>query len=439
MSAPWRVPPAYRDVLLRLFSLRRMGVKLELRRMEVALRSVGDPHRDLRFVHLAGTNGKGSTAAFLDAMLRAAGHRVGLFTSPHLSRFTERIRLAGAEIEPEDVVRLEAEVRARVTTPLTFFEMVTLLALMHFRERDADIVVLETGLGGRFDATNVVLPEVAVVTGVALDHTEYLGESLGAIAFEKAGIIKAGRPVVAAAPAGEAVEVVLREAARQAAPLCLQGRDFDLVPDGEAFRFRGLGAPDLRVPCLGLRGPHQRGNAALALAAAEMLARRGVPLPPEARAEGLAQCRWPGRLEEVSCRPRVWVDAAHNPAGAEALARALSEVPFRRLTLCVGVLRDKDATGILAPLLPLAHRVITVAPRSARALPAADLAAMAPGAEPADGLADGLCRARVGLGEDDLCLVAGSVFLVGEARELLLGEAADPILVADPLGLAAAG
>ncbi|MBI5478223.1 MAG: bifunctional folylpolyglutamate synthase/dihydrofolate synthase [Deltaproteobacteria bacterium] len=416
-----------------------MGVRLELERMEAALRAVGDPHRDLRFVHLAGTNGKGSTAAFLDAMLRAAGHRTGLFTSPHLSRFTERIRLGGAEIDPSDVVRLESEVRARVTVPLTFFEMVTLLALTYFRERGAGVVVLETGLGGRFDATNVVLPEVAVVTGVALDHTEYLGDTPGAIAFEKAGIMKAGRPVVATAPAGEALEVIRREAARRPSPLCLLGRDFDLVPDGDALQFRGLGAPAVRVPHLALRGPHQRSNAALALAAAEMLDRRGVSLTPGARVAGLAGCRWPGRLEELSSTPRVWVDAAHNPAGAQALAKALAEVPFRRLTLCVGVLRDKDAAGILARLLPLAHRVIAVAPRSARALPAADLAALAPGAETADGLAAGLARAQIGLGPDDLCLVAGSIFLVGEARELLLGEAADPVPVGDPLGLAAAG
>jgi dihydrofolate synthase/folylpolyglutamate synthase len=431
--------PAYRDVLLRLFSLRRMGVKLELERMEAALRAVGDPHRDLRFVHLAGTNGKGSTAAFLEAMLRAAGCRAGLFTSPHLSRFTERIRIAGVEIAPADVVRLEAEARARVAVPLTFFETVTLLALMHFRERGAEVVVLETGLGGRFDATNVVAPEVAVVTGISLDHTEYLGATLAAIAFEKAGIMKAGRPVVATAPSGEALEVIVREAARRPSPLSLLGRDFDLVPDGDALCFRGLGAPDLRVPGLGLRGPHQRLNAALALAAAELLARRGVALPPAARVAGLARCRWPGRLEELSREPRVWVDAAHNPAGAEALARALAEVPYHRLTLCLGVLRDKDAAGVLAPLVPLAHRVITVAPRSARALTAAELATLAPGAEPAQSLAAALDRARVEARPDDLCVVAGSIFLVGEARELLLGEAADPIALGDPLGVAAAG
>jgi dihydrofolate synthase / folylpolyglutamate synthase len=433
------VAQGYREVLLRLFSLRRLGVKLELERMEAALHAVGDPHRDLKFVHLAGTNGKGSAAAFLDTMLRAGGYRTGLFTSPHLSRFTERIRLGGAEIDPADVVRLEAEVRRRVTVPLTFFEEVTLLALMQFREQRAEIVVLETGLGGRFDATNVVLPEVSVITGIALEHTEYLGDTLGAIAFEKAGIIKAGRPVAATAPAGEASEVIAREAARRPAPLHVMGRDFDLLDDGPTLRFRGLGADDVPVHALGLRGPHQRSNAALALAAAELLARRGFALPAEARARGLAQCRWPGRLEELSRQPRVWADAAHNPAGAAALASALAGIPHRRLTLCLGVLQDKDATGFLAPLLPLAQRVITVAPRSARALPAAALAALAPGAEPADGLAAGLAMARAGLGPDDLCVVAGSLFLVGEARELILGEAADPVTVGDPLGVAAAG
>jgi dihydrofolate synthase / folylpolyglutamate synthase len=429
----------YADVLRHLFGLRRMGVRLELERMRAALTAVGNPQRDLRFVHVAGTNGKGSTAAFIEAMLRAAGHRTGLFTSPHLSRFTERVRVAGEEIAREDVVRLYDRVRTRVRVPLTFFETVTLIALMCFREREVDVAVLETGLGGRFDATNVVTPEVAVVTGVALDHTEYLGATLAAIAEEKAGILKPGRPAVVGVPVGDALAVVERTAEEQGAPLWLQGRDFALERDSAGFRFRAAGAPPLAVPRLALSGPHQEHNAALALMAARLLEECGLRVPEEAKLRGLETCAWPGRLEELSARPRMLVDAAHNPDGALALARALTELRYGRLVLCIGVLEDKDAAGILAPLLPMADRVIAVRPRSARALRAEALAALAPGAEVGPDLAGALERVCGILGEDGLCVIAGSLFLVGEARELLVGEEADPISVGDPLGVAASG
>jgi dihydrofolate synthase/folylpolyglutamate synthase len=428
----------YRDVLVRLFGLRRMGVRLELERVRAALRAVGDPHEELKLVHLAGTNGKGSTAAFLDAMLRAAGHRSGLFTSPHLSRFTERIRIAGAEISTDEVVRLDDEIRRRVDVPLTFFEVVTLIALMAFRDHGANPVVLETGLGGRFDATNVVTPEVAVITGIALDHVEYLGDTLAAIAREKAGILKPGRPAVAAAPPAAAA-VIERVAHERGAPLWLLGRDFDVTArPGGGCAVRAAGRATIDVPVLGLRGPHQRRNAALALVAAGLLEERGVALPLAARLRGLAECRWPGRLEELCARPRIWVDGAHNPDGAAALAAALAEVPRRRLTLCVGLLGDKDAAGILAPLRPLADRLILLAPRSPRALPAAALAALAPEGEVAASLADAIARLRAAAGEDELCVIAGSLYLVGEARELLAGEIPDPVAVGDPLGRASA-
>ncbi|HEY3354604.1 MAG TPA: folylpolyglutamate synthase/dihydrofolate synthase family protein [Polyangia bacterium] len=427
----------YRDVLTGLFALRRMGVKLELDRMRAALHAVGDPHEALRFVHLAGTNGKGSTAAFLEAMLRAGGYRAGLFTSPHLSRFTERIRIAGQEIAPSEIVRLEAEIRRRVDVPLTFFEVVTLLGLMAFRDHGADPVVLETGLGGRFDATNVVTPEVAVITGIALDHVEYLGPTLAAIAFEKAGILKPRRPAVAAAPLAAAA-VIAGVAADRRAPLWLLGRDFDLAPlaDG-GVRVSAPGRPPMEAPLLGLRGPHQRRNAGLALMAAALLDERGIALPEAARRQGLAACRWPGRLEELGAAPRIWVDGAHNPDGAAALAAALAEVPRRRLTLCLGVLGDKDAAGVLAPLRPLADRLLLVTARSPRALPAAELRRLAPEGEAVPLLEQAVARVRATAAPDDLCVIAGSLYLAGEARELLLGEIPDPVAIGDPVGLAA--
>jgi dihydrofolate synthase/folylpolyglutamate synthase len=397
-------PHAYLD------ALQPLAMRFGLERMERALDGLGHPERCYPVLHVGGTNGKGSTCAMAAAALAAAGHRVGLYTSPHLQAFNERIQVAGAPIDDGDLARAIDEVRAACPwheagpggERLTYFEFATLAALVHFARARVSVAVLEVGLGGRFDATNAVLPRVAAVARIGLDHTQLLGDTVEAIAREKAGIFKPGVPAVAHAvqPPG-ALEVLRAEAARRGAP-------FQVAPASYA-------GP------LALRGPHQQGNAGLAAAALRLLAGAGVPVPEEAIARGLAAARWPGRLEEVA---GVLLDGAHNPDGAAALAAALPALhPGRPVELVLGVLADKDAAGIVDALRPAVRRMHVVAPASPRALGAEALRdlARARGAE-ADahaGLADALACARRAAGAGGLVCVAGSLYLVGEARAAL--------------------
>lgn len=402
----------YAEMLQRLRALERFGMRPGLDGMRALLAPLGAPERRLAVVHVGGTNGKGSTAALVESALRASGRRTGLYTSPHLLRFTERIRIDGDELPPAEAAALAERVLA-VASQHTFFEVATAMALVAFVERGVEVAVLEVGLGGRLDATNVIdRPLCALVTSVALDHTEVLGDTTAAIAREKAGIWKPGVPAVMACDDAAARDVLLAEAARVGAPAQLYGRDFD----------------DRDLPPLALAGPHQRRNGALARQA---LARLPAALRPSPAAlvDGFARVRWPGRLEWLA--PDVLVDAAHNEEGARALAAALpSLVGARPLTLVLGVVADKDARAIVAALAPLAARVIVTAPPSARALDPRTLARLVPGAEVAPELASALARARQG----GLVLVAGSIFLVGEARRLVLGEPADALAVQDPVG-----
>lgn len=402
----------YDDMLQRLFALRRFGMRPGLDGMRALLAALGNPERGLAMVHVGGTNGKGSTAAMIEAALRASGRRTGLYTSPHLVRFTERIRVGGDEIGRDEAAALVGRA-LDAGGEHTFFEIATAAAFLAFAAHAVDVAVVEVGLGGRLDATNVIeRPLVTVVTGVARDHTEVLGDSLAAIAREKAGIWKPGVPAVAACDDAAARAVLEAEAARVGAPLSLYGRDFDAG---------GL-------PPLALAGPHQARNAALARRALALL-------PPSLRpgdaavARGFADVRWPGRLEWLA--PDVLVDAAHNEEGARALGAALPAlVGARPVTLVVGMVADKDARAILGALGPHAARVVATTPPSPRALPAAALAALWPGAEAIADVAAALASARAGGG---VTVVAGSLFLVGEARRLVTGEPSDATRVQDPL------
>jgi dihydrofolate synthase/folylpolyglutamate synthase len=405
----------YEQTLQRLFALRRFGMRPGLDGVRALLGALGNPERELAVVHVGGTNGKGSTVAFVEAALRAAGRRTGAFTSPHLLRFTERIRLGGVELGREQAAALAERVLAASEAAgqeATFFEVATAMAFLAFAEARVDVAVLEVGLGGRLDATNVIArPLATVVTSIGRDHMDVLGDTLPAIAREKAGIWKAGAPAVYACDDDAAAAVLDGEAARVGTSALRFGRDFD----------------DAGLPPLGLAGAHQRRNAALARQALAALPAALAP-SPAALATGFAQARWPGRLEWLT--PTLLVDAAHNEEGARALAAALAAaLPAGAFTLVVGVVADKDARAILAPLVGRAARVIATAPPSPRALPAAELAALVPGAEAAPDLETALARAAGGV-----TVVAGSIFLVGEARRLVLGEAADPLAVQDPLG-----
>ena len=422
----------YAALLGRLHAARRFGMRLELDRVEGCLAALGRPQERLGLlVQVAGTNGKGSTAAFVESILRAAGVRAGLFSSPHLSRLTERFRVGGEELAPGELLEADRAVEAAavsVGVELTFFERITAMAALAFAARGVDAAVFEVGMGGRMDATTALGAQVAAVTGVALDHQEHLGPTLADIAREKAGIFRAGQlAVVGASGEPEAVPMLVAAArARGVASLT--------VVDAAA-------AAAVQGP-LGLPGEHQRANAACALAIASAAERvLGRTLGPEARARGLASCRVAGRLERVAEAPAVVLDGAHNPQGARALAREIPRlVPgAARVVLVLGVSADKDAGAIAAPLCEVVDEVVaTAAPHERAASPGAVALAVretAPQMRVA-AVADvpaalELARERAGAG--GLVIAAGSLFLVGAAREALLGERADPLPVSDPV------
>jgi dihydrofolate synthase/folylpolyglutamate synthase len=418
----------YAELLAAMYSARRFGVKLGLAPMEDALARLGHPEKRLGVVvHVAGTNGKGSTCAFVESALRAAGHKTGLFTSPHLVRFTERIRVGGMEVDGEALAR-RYHAHREILEALTFFERATLLALLSFADEGTDVVVLEVGLGGRLDATNAVDAEVAVVTGVAMDHMDVLGPDLQSIAREKAGIFKPRREAVLGACGEPTGRPMLFDLAREAGV-----RDVTLAASVAPLSWQ-----------LGLRGAHQAKNAACALAALDALERATagrLRVSLEARRRGLAQARWPGRLEEIAADPRIWLDAAHNPQGAQALAAAVRAERPLRLVAIVGASADKDVAGVLEPIVGLADVVIATQSPSERAMPAIELGAIAatqsapPGrvliVEPDLRRALGTAGAAAHR-DGDLVVVYGSLFLVGAVRALLTGEPVDPVSAQDP-------
>ncbi|MDR7234859.1 dihydrofolate synthase/folylpolyglutamate synthase [Agrococcus sp. BE272] len=374
--------------------LARAGEQAVEPRIEATRRAVellGDPQRAFRVIHITGTNGKGSTARIADALLRAHGLRTGVLTSPHLERVNERIMLDGEPVSDEAFARgyddvapflemVDAELEAAGERRLTFFEAFTVLALAIMADAPVDVAVLEVGMGGTWDSTNVADGDVAVITPIALDHTNRLGTTVEAIAREKAGIIKPDAIVVSAAQAPEALAVLEARAAEVGARLLVEGRDFALSSQavavgGQLITVRGLAAEyiDQLVPLL---GAHQGANAALALVAVEaFLGGGGQPMTAQVLADGFAAATSPGRLDVIGSQPLVILDAAHNPHGATALRAALGEFfGLERVTLVLGVLVGKDATGVLEALEPVIDEVVVTQSRSERAMPADDLA-----------------------------------------------------------------
>ena len=429
------MPDAYLEAVGRLYALQKMGIKLGLNSTRNLLARLGDPHHRLKCVHLAGTNGKGSVGAMLEAALLAAGVRVGFYTSPHLVRFSERFRLAGREITRARLLELIERVWSVCDPrqPPTFFEFVTAMAFLWLAEEGADWSIIETGLGGRLDATNVCRPAATVITNIGLEHQEFLGPRLVDIAREKAGIIKPRTPLIHGVRQAAARRVVEERAAELNAPVLRKGREL-------ASRRRRDGSFDLRgrrwrLPGVrtNLAGRHQPGNACLALGALEVLEEAGAPVRPEHLAAGLQLVYWPGRLERlVAEAPPVWLDGAHNLPAARTLVENLDLVREGRspLVMVLGVMADKDVAGILEVLVPAADRVIYSRPAYSRAAEPQVLARAAPAdAPPGEVVAPleaALARAREAAGEGGVVLVTGSLFTVGEARALLTGEEADP-------------
>jgi dihydrofolate synthase/folylpolyglutamate synthase len=428
------VTPGYLHLLRRLDGLRSLGVELGLDRIEAVLARLGAPQHRLPAVQVAGTNGKGSTAAMAESILRAAGVRTGLYTSPHLCRFTERFQVAGVEVEGDRLAALEGRVAqavAQAGVRLTYFEVATVLAFLLFADEKVELAVLETGLGGRLDAVTTCRPVATAVTSIALEHTDYLGGTLREIAREKAGIIKAGVPHYIGPLPAEADEEMMRTCAALEAPL------FRVAASADR-------APIFQVP-LALGGQHQQTNAALARALAWAAASHlGRPLADAVIEAGLASVRWPGRMERVA--PDVLLDCAHNPEAARALAAALPprDVQFDPAegkalrALVLAMVRGKDVAGVVEALLPCVDLVIATQSHNPRSVPAEELVALVAACRtntpcvavpaPMRAVAEARFRAHE-------VVVAGSIFLVGEVRAALLGQsdACDPQPVSDPL------
>jgi dihydrofolate synthase/folylpolyglutamate synthase len=418
---------AYAEVLASLYRLEAArGMDFKLERVMLALRNLGDPHASFAAVHIAGTNGKGSVAAMLHAIFSAAGYRVGLYTSPHLVSFTERIRVGAERITEAEVVALAREIYTAATVcgiDLTFFEFVTVMAFLHFARCGVELAMVEVGLGGRLDATNVLDPEVAVITTIGLDHEEFLGDTLVSVAREKAGIIKPGRPVILGAVPLEVEHVFRATAAERRAPMYRAGHDFR-VTGAAPFRFQGMGL-DVGGLELALRGSYQRENAAAAIAAAVRL-RRSFPFEVDAIRCGLAEVRWPGRLEVAHTAPIVVLDGAHNVDGIKALVRELPAViGGRAVHLLFGVMRDKRWQPMVEAIAPhVASATVTTVLPPRGEVPQVLAQAFAPhcpvrvAAQPLDGLETLLVTA----GEDDVVLVTGSLFLVGAVYPYFLRQ-----------------
>ncbi|MDX2480180.1 MAG: folylpolyglutamate synthase/dihydrofolate synthase family protein [Desulfuromusa sp.] len=416
----------YRDSLEYLYTLQFFGIKLGLENTRELLSRVGNPQERLRIIHIAGTNGKGSTAAALASVFHAAGIPAGLYTSPHLHSFTERIRIDTRQIAESEVVELIDELRPHAETlRTTFFEFTTAMALLCFQRRGVRWAILETGLGGRLDATNVVTPELCLITPIALDHTAYLGAELTAVAAEKAGIFKPGVVAISAHQEAAVKAVLQQRAAQLDSPLQHFGHDYYWRTEGDSFTVSGADFSLDKVETT-LAGVHQQQNLALAAAAMSYLSHQGLEVSPAEIREGLGTVLWPGRLEWLP--ERILLDGAHNPAGVKKLATYLRQQNLDKLHLVIGCKADKQASELLSALLPFVCRVYATQPPSVEAVPAGKLMRQAHGAGiVASEHIDPVMAIEAALenrSAEETVLVAGSLFLVAAVRESLLPDVA---------------
>jgi dihydrofolate synthase/folylpolyglutamate synthase len=427
----------YSSAVAYLYRLQRHGIKLGLATMTALMVRLGMPQTRYRTLHIAGTNGKGSTAAMAAAVLQAAGYRVGLYTSPHLVEFRERIRVNGEMIAESQVAQLTEQLQTLCEPDLspTFFEYTTAMAFQHFADSVVDVAVLEVGLGGRFDATNVVMPMACAVTTISLDHQEYLGTTLSSIAFEKAGIIKPGVPVVLGRLEDDAWRTIEQVARERQAPVFRLNEDFRTEGEGpQQFSYRGLGMQYDGLTCA-LEGRHQLDNAACALALLGAAAPQGIAVTAEAVSAALRGVNWVGRLEVVDRRPTILLDGAHNPAAATALADYLTRSdrshPSRPVVLVLGMMRDKDHRGFVETLSGLVDEVVLTQADLPRSATAQELRALLEGLLPhphvVPSLSDAIALARQLATPDGLVCVTGSLMLVGECKAWLRGCELSPL------------
>ena len=418
----------YEEAIRYLYGLQKYGIKFGLSKTENLMAAVGNPHMGRAYVHIAGTNGKGSIAAFLTCILKEAGYKVGLYTSPHLVRFTERFKINGQEISKEEVLALVNTLIEKIVPeePPTFFEFITAMALLYFSQQETDIAVMEVGMGGRLDATNIILPMVTVISNIELEHQFFLGNTLLQIAREKAGIIKPGVPLVTGERRKKVVEAFKNRCEEKGAPMIRIGKDVRYRYGALGLSYYGLGRRLGNLE-IGLKGRFQARNAATALAIAEQLELRGFHIPERALKQGLKKASWPGRMHFMGAGPRICLDGAHNPRAMQTLAETVkTEVEYHRLIVVIGVMEDKDIKSILKQIVSLADHVIYTRPKYSRAADPQVLFAHGKprhkSGEVVPELVQAIEKAKAMAGASDLILICGSLFTVGEALSHL-----DPI------------
>ncbi|WP_138752405.1 bifunctional folylpolyglutamate synthase/dihydrofolate synthase [Paenibacillus sinopodophylli] len=437
---------SYKEAVDWITGLIPFGIRPGLERIEKLMELLDNPHRRLKFIHVAGTNGKGSTCAFLTSVLLRGGYDVGTFTSPYITKFTNRFQYNGVDIDEETLLKLSNELKPVVeeiaATELgspTMFEVSTALAILFYAKVTyPDYVVWETGLGGRLDVTNIVQPVVSVITNIGHDHMDRLGDTIAAVASEKAGIIKAGIPVISAVSQPEAIEVIKRTAAAQKSTLYLMGEQFhettlSVRENEQSFRFDNL-FRSIDALTISLNGAHQRSNAAVAVMTLEVLRQyNALVVEDDVLAEGLRAAAWPGRLEIVSQQPRILIDGAHNPEGAESLADALKNTyHYDRLHLMMGMLENKNHQDVLKHILPIVDTLILTEPDFRMKKDADALAALVqemreqqPEKYTFELIVEqnwqaALQKLQQLTGETDLGVVTGTLYLIADVRSRIL-------------------
>lgn len=428
---------SYEDCLNRIYKLGRFGIKLELDTIHNILKLLSFPQNNYKTIHVAGTNGKGSTATYISSILTRAGFKTGLYTSPHLISFNERICVDGRQISDADVVDAYHAVNNADTGPrrATFFEIATAMAFYYFNKAQVDWAVIETGMGGRFDATNILTPQVSVITNLSIEHADYLGNTIREIANEKGGIIKPGRPVVTAVSQPSGISVLKDLAQEQKAPIYRYKNDFSARknPGGNGFSYQGIynRYTDLQIP---LPGDHQKENMSLALAACELAGKSAdpsdsrYPFQIETIRAGLKQARWPGRLEYVRENPQVIIDGAHNRSAAKVLADYLgAHLKDKSLTLVLGILDDKPYEAMLKSLVPCADRIILTRAKIDRSLDPRILEKTVKRISTVevtiiDDVKEAVTAAMKASSAKDAVCVAGSLYVAGEAKQLFVNN-----------------
>ena len=409
-----------------MYSLRRFGIKFSLFNIASILKRLDNPQNGFSCIHIAGTNGKGSIASALSSILQLSGYKVGLYTSPHLVKFNERIRINNIPISDKKVVESYKAVNKVIQNDLkaTFFELTTAMALYEFNRQKVDWAVIEAGMGGRLDATNIIKPVISIISNISVEHQRYLGNTIGQIASEKGGIIKKSVPVITGVKQNKAISVLKKMAAEQSAPFYRLGNEFRIRRNKDkTFSYFGIDTV-WRNMRTGLLGNHQIDNAAIVTAACEILNQNKTNLSFQNIKQGLAQNRWPGRLEIVSSSPLILLDGAHNLIATRCLAKFLSEnLAKRKITLVTGIMDDKPYAAMLACLLPLCNKVILTRPKIDRALSPERLLPAAKkiiqDIEIIPDVGNAIKYAIKTASVNDTICIAGSLYLVGEAKEAL--------------------